>query len=68
MIEKATANSIEMVSDHQQALEESYYWRGISKIAVGDKQGGIEDFITCLEYHAGFDLCIEGLNDQGVFP
>ena len=68
MIEKATANSIEMVRDDEPALEESYYWRGISKIAVGDKQGGIEDFTTCLEYHPGFAPCIEGLNEQGIFP
>lgn len=68
VIEKATVNSIEMVRDDEPALEESYYWRGISKIAVGDKEGGIEDFITCLEYHTGFAPCIEGLKDQGVFP
>ena len=68
VIEKATVNSIEMVRDDEPALEESYYWRGISKIAVGDKEGGIEDFITCLEYHTGFAPCIEGLNDQGIFP
>ncbi|MCD6577339.1 MAG: C39 family peptidase [Anaerolineaceae bacterium] len=68
VIEKATANSIEMVRDDEPALEESYYWRGISKIAIGDKQGGIEDFTTCLKYHPGFTPCIEELNDQGIFP
>ena len=67
VIEKATANSIEMVRDDEPALEESYYWRGISKIAVGDKEGGIEDFTICLEYHPGFTPCIEGLIDQGIF-
>jgi len=68
VIEKATANSIEMVRDDEPALEESYFWRGISKIAVGDKEGGIEDFTICLEYHSGFAPCIEGLKEQGIFP
>ena len=68
VIKIATENSIEMVRDDEPALEESYYWRGMSKIAVGDKLGGVEDLTICLEYHPGFDPCIEGLNDQGIFP
>ncbi|MDO9545475.1 MAG: C39 family peptidase [Pelolinea sp.] len=68
VIKLATENSIEMVRDDEPALEESYYWRGMAKIAVGDKQGGVEDFSTCLEYHPGFDSCIEELNKQGVYP
>ena len=68
VIELATENSIEMVRDDEPALEESYYWRGRAKIAVGDKKGGIEDFLTCLDYHPGFTLCTDELNDQGIFP
>jgi tetratricopeptide (TPR) repeat protein len=68
VIEKATENSIEMVRDDEPALEESYYWRGISKIAIGDKQGGIDDFTTCLDYHPGFAPCLKGLTDLGIFP
>jgi hypothetical protein len=66
VIKLATEASIEMVRDDEPALEESYYWRGKSKIAVGDKEGGIEDFLTCLEYHPGFSPCIAELNIQGV--
>jgi hypothetical protein len=66
VIKLATENSIEMVRDDEPALEESYYWRGRSKVAIGDKQGGIEDFTTCLEYHPGFSPCIAELNMQGI--
>jgi len=68
VIEKATENSIEMVRDDEPALEESYYWRGVSKVAIGDKHGGIVDFTTCLDYHPDFVPCIKGLTDQGIFP
>jgi len=68
VIELATKNSIEMVRDDEPALEESYYWRGMSKIAVGNKSGGIEDFNTCLYYHDNFQPCIEELNKQGIYP
>ena len=68
VIEKTTRNSIEMVRDDAPALEESYYWRGIAKIAIGEKADGIEDFLTCLEYHRGFQPCVDALNDQGIFP
>ena len=68
VIEKATKNSIEMVRDDEPALEESYYWRGLAEITMGDKKSGVEDFYTCLEYHNGFQPCIEELNKQGIYP
>ena len=68
VIEKATKNSIEMVRDDIPALEESYYWRGRAKIAIGDKDGGVDDFLQCLEYHRDFEPCITELNNQGIFP
>ncbi len=68
VIELATKNSIEMVRDDEPALEESYYWRGKAKILAGDKNGGIKDFYTCLEYHRDFQPCIESLNKQGIYP
>ena len=67
VIEKATKNSIEMVRDDLPALEESYYWRGMAKIAIGDQDGGVEDFLTCLEYHRDFNPCVVELNKQGIF-
>lgn len=67
VIELATNNSIEMVRDDEPALEESYYWRGKARIAIGDREGAIEDFMTCLQYHVDFEPCVEALNDQGIF-
>lgn len=67
VIEKATKNSIEMVRDDMPALEESFYWRGMARIAIGDKNGGVKDFRTCLEYHQGFNPCVVELNKQGIF-
>jgi len=67
VIEKATKNSIEMVRDNEPALEESFYWRGRAKIAIGDKDGGIKDFHTCLDLHRDFQPCVDELNDQGIF-
>ena len=66
VIDLATDNSIDMVRDDEPALEESYYWRGRAKVAVGDQEGAIEDFMTCLTYHAGFNPCIEELNALGI--
>ena len=68
VIELATKNSIEMVRDDEPALEESFYWRGMAKIKIGDKSGGIEDFNTCLDYHQDFQPCVEALNEQGIYP
>jgi hypothetical protein len=68
VIEKVTHNSIEMVRDDVPALEESYYWRGMAEIKIGEKQAGIDDFYTCLKYHTGFEICIKALNDLGFYP
>lgn len=68
VIQKATHNSIEMVRDDTPALEESFYWMGKAKIAIGDKSGGIEDLRTCLVYHQDFQPCVDALNEQGIFP
>ena len=68
VIEKATRNSIEMVRDDIPALEESWYWRGKAKLAIGDRTGGIRDLNTCLEYRNRFPPCIEALNEIGIFP
>jgi len=68
VIDKAQHNSIEMVRDDEPALEESYYWMGKAKIAIGDKNGGIKDLRTCLTYHHDFQPCVDALNEQGIFP
>lgn len=68
VIEKATRNSIEMVRDDIPALEESWYWRGKARLAIGERREGIQDLHTCLEYRNRFPPCIEALNEVGVFP
>jgi tetratricopeptide (TPR) repeat protein len=47
-------------------LEESYYWRGMAKSALGDTAGAIQDFQTSLQYHPGFGPAIYQLNLLGV--
>jgi tetratricopeptide (TPR) repeat protein len=49
-------------------IEESYYWRGMAKAALGDSDGAIQDFRTCLEYHEGFEPAIYQLRLLGVEP
>jgi uncharacterized protein YvpB len=67
VIKLATDNSIKMVRDDEPALEESFYWRGAAKIALGIRETAIEDFQTCLEYHPGFQPCVDALQEQGIF-
>ena len=66
--EKATKNSIEMVRDDIPALEESFYWRGAAKIAIGETEDGFQDLLTCLEYQRFYPPCIKALNEQGIYP
>lgn len=47
-------------------LEESYYWRARAKIALGDREGAIEDLRTSLNYHPGFKPSEEILLELGV--
>jgi hypothetical protein len=68
VINKATYNSIDLVRDDTPALEESYYWRGMAKIKIGDQKSAVEDFYTCLQYHTGFDPCLNALKDLGINP
>jgi len=49
-------------------LEESYYWRGMAKAALGDTQGAIQDFQASLEYHKDFGPAIYQLNLLGAAP
>lgn len=47
-------------------LEESWYWRGLAKIALGDQAGGIADLRSALNHHPGFLPAIEALSTQGI--
>jgi len=47
-------------------LEESYYWRGMARAALGDKAAAIEDFRLALQYHVGFEPALYQLKLLGV--
>jgi len=60
--------SIEAALD-EPALEESFYWRGMSRAALGDIAGAIEDFRTSLDpYHPGFAPSVYQLQLLGIEP
>lgn len=64
----ATQNSIQMVRDDEPALEESFYWRALAQVKLGERDAAVEDFQTCLKYHPGFVPCQTELNNLGIFP
>jgi len=50
------------------ALEESFYWRGMAKNALGDTSGAIADFRQALYYHPNFEPALSQLNQLGATP
>jgi tetratricopeptide (TPR) repeat protein len=50
------------------AIEESFYWRGMAKKALGDTSGAIADFKLALKYHPDFEPALVQLNELGVTP
>ncbi|HZU87390.1 MAG TPA: C39 family peptidase, partial [Anaerolineaceae bacterium] len=49
-------------------IEETFYWRGRSKIALGSLEDGIADMRKALEYHPGFTPALDELTRLGVTP
>ncbi len=47
-------------------LEESFYWRGRARAALGDTAGAIDDLQTSLKYHPDFPPSVELLSQMGV--
>jgi tetratricopeptide (TPR) repeat protein len=47
-------------------LEESYYWRGMARAALGDQAAAIEDFRLGLKFHPGFEPALYQLKLLGV--
>ncbi len=47
-------------------LEESYFWRGRARAALGDNAAAIEDFRLSLKYHPGFEPAIYQLGVLGA--
>ncbi|OGO41620.1 MAG: hypothetical protein A2W36_04675 [Chloroflexi bacterium RBG_16_58_14] len=50
------------------AIEESFYWRAMAKMALGDTAGAIEDFQTSLVWHVGFEPSSYQLALLGIEP
>ncbi len=49
----------------QENLEESWYWRGMARYALGDRQGAIDDWREALVRHPGFAPALEQLTLLG---
>jgi tetratricopeptide (TPR) repeat protein len=47
-------------------LEESYYWRGMAELALGDQKSAVEDFQTSLKFHKDFGPSVYELKQLGV--
>ncbi|MFN2158826.1 MAG: C39 family peptidase [Anaerolineales bacterium] len=52
----------------EKSLEESYYWRGMAKAALGDTAGAISDYRMSLEFHPDFGPSLYQLNLLGAEP
>jgi hypothetical protein len=49
----------------QENLEESWYWRGMARMQLGDRQGAIDDWRQALVKHPGFPPALEQLSQIG---
>ncbi len=49
-------------------LEETWYWRGMAKLATGDTQGAIDDFRQAVALHPNFDPAVYQLSQLGATP
>jgi tetratricopeptide (TPR) repeat protein len=49
-------------------LEESYYWRGMARNALGDLTGAVEDWRAAVDTHPGFEPALAQLQAAGVAP
>ena len=68
VIQLATNNSIGQVKDDEPALEESFYWRAMARIALGETGGAVEDVQACLQYHENFQPCVLLAQQLGIQP
>lgn len=62
-----STTAIEAALD-EPAIEESFYWRGLAKSALGDTSGAIADFRESLKYHPDFAPALNQLNQLGATP
>jgi tetratricopeptide (TPR) repeat protein len=52
----------------EDAIEESWVWRGRAKVKLGDNEGAIEDFREALVWHPGWWVAEQELRNLGVQP
>lgn len=50
------------------AIEESYYWRGMAELGLGQRDPAIADFREALKQHPGFKLVVDELTTLGLAP
>lgn len=53
---------------NEPVLEESYYWRGMAKLALGDQEAAIADFRKSAEVHPDFLPAVQQLQALGETP
>ena len=61
---KLATTTLEAMSEP--VLEESYYWRALARIALGDSQAAIQDLRSALKNHPGFEPAITQLQQIGT--
>ncbi len=49
-------------------LEESYHWRAMAELALGDRDAAVADFRLALKYHTGFGPSLYQLQQMGETP
>ena len=49
----------------QENLEESWYWRGLARMQLGDRSGAIDDWREALVKHPGFAPALDQLSQIG---
>ena len=63
------STAIRLSPDHKEpGIEETYYWRGLAKLALGDNEGAIADLRSSLVWHPGFGPSLAKLEELGVTP
>lgn len=49
-------------------LEESFYWRALAKLSLGDQDGAVKDLRESLVWHEGFIPSVNQLATLGLTP
>ena len=58
----------DQVLNQRDDLEESWYWRGMARLALGETQAAIDDLRTALAKHPGFPPAVVKLQELGELP